>query len=417
MISSQEVAILMGRYNHIENVNDLVGKWMLDNRTIKGITILYGFDDAGNEMPIQSGVGAYDGEKFFVRSIFSKSQIYLLNEKIFSDMTNQQRFPINSELLLDTQIGKYALSYFNDRKKFITGPLGQSFEQLIDFIFKSDITFNFAFYNFENYANYLIGKNKEITNQLFALHKLANMDREHFLKTREVKLPFDGNTLKSKVFDHLESFENKVTVEAFDKKEQLQTHIAAIVLKSVLLKKSSLSKEDKVLKLVEFMDETLSVIMMRELYICGEWLLGENISLFDPVNGGQNLHEMPKNINGIAWDLLLLRFTEEFSTIIKHGVPTIAYYASFDRRIIEVGELFKSKGAIFPGKEWSNKFYMIPDVDIPSWVNRTIGESKNNEVFNHEAMNRRAKNKPSYTRVATIRKQLEYEVIKAFSTK
>ena len=76
MISSQEVAILMDRYNRIENVNDLVGKWMLDNRTIKGITILYGFDDAGNEMPIQSGVGAYDGEKFFIRSIFLVSTIY-----------------------------------------------------------------------------------------------------------------------------------------------------------------------------------------------------------------------------------------------------------------------------------------------------------------------------------------------------
>ena len=60
---------------------------------------------------------------------------------------------------------------------------------------------------------------------------------------------------------------------------------------------------------------------------------------------------------------------------------------------------------------------MIPDVDISSWLNRTIGESKNNEVFNHEAMSRRANNKPSFTRVATIRKQLEYEVIKTFSPK
>jgi hypothetical protein len=414
---NRKLAELFKKYEHIKTADELVSTWLNSNKELNGTTILYSFDEVGNELPIQPAIGFYENEKFYIQSIFSKPKIYLLNEKVWLSMCRNEKFPISSELLLDTQFGNYAVRYINDKEAFLKKDVGSSFETLLTFICRNDITFNFSFYNFENYANYLVGNEKAITNQLFALHKLANMDRGLFLAKGIIKLPFESKELKKKVVEHIQSYNDPITEETFFEKEVLHTNVSAIILKAALLKRTALSKEEKVSKLVDFMAQDLSVIYLRELVICGKWLLGEKVSLFDPINAGPNLHELPKNINGIAWDLLLLRHVETFTSLFKKGVPTVAYFSSFDRRLVEASKLYDNKGCLFPNKSMSKSLLMIPDMDVENWLSSVIGETKNKNIFNIEERNKRQKNRPSHILITTLKKQLEFELIKVLSHK
>jgi hypothetical protein len=185
------IAEIVAKFQAISTFDDVVSCWLSNRDKMEKFTTLFTFDDIGTELPIEATLANYDGEKFYLRSIFSKSKVYFLNDDIWLSMRSNGKIKIsvNSVLVLDTQFGNYATKYVAD-PEFRETELGQSVNNLLTYIYQNQIVFDFSFYLCENFANYRAGKRKEIESQLAALKTLGDADRNEFLSKGNIRLPY-----------------------------------------------------------------------------------------------------------------------------------------------------------------------------------------------------------------------------------
>jgi hypothetical protein len=85
--------------------------------------------------------------------------------------------------------------------------------------------------------------------------------------------------------------------------------------------------------------------------------------------------------------------------------------------MIEMTDLYKNRGCIFPPKELFNRYFMIPDIDLDSWYSDSLGPEFSNEIFNSDAWERRDKNRPTPETITSLRRVLECDLIKSFDSK
>lgn len=408
------IAEASAKFQATSNFDEFISCWLINRAELANFTILFTFDDIGTELPIQSALGNYDGEKFYLRSIFSKPKVYFLNDSIWLSMTQgngKTTIPIDSVLALDTQFGNYALKYLAKPEEFKLTDIGQSVHNLITYIYSNQIVFDFTFYLCENFANYLAGSKSEIKSQLTALKTIGDADRAEFLSTGNIRLEYGQEQLKNKVEELVSCYHTPAQRSEFVKLEHTQSNIAAVLLKAILLKKENCPDNEKVKKLVDFMDQDLSCILDRELVICANWLLGQKLSFFDPVNVGPGHAQIPQKVHGMAWDLMLLRHVEKYCSQTGLGKNTIAYFSSFDRRMIEVSDLWKSKGCIYPPTSMLGRYFMLNEEEVLPWISSIIGTDKAKAVFNDQAWKRRDENRPCPQEVNSLRRALEYKVV------
>ena len=412
------IAEIVAKFQAISTFDDVVSCWLSNRAKMEKFTTLFTFDDIGTELPIEATRANYDGEKFYLRSIFSKSKVYFLNDDIWLSMrgNGKIKIPVNSVLVLDTQFGNYAIKFVAD-PEFRETELGQSVKNLLTYIYQNQIVFDFSFYLCENFANYRAGKRKEIESQLAALKTLGDADRNEFLSKGNIRLPYSQERLKNEVTDLAAFYHTRAQRLEFAKLELLQSNIATLLLKAILLKNEDCKPSEKVGKLIDFLHCDLSIILQRELIICAKWILGQNISLFDPVNGGPGYAQIPQKVHGMAWDLMLLRHVEKYCSQTGLGKCTIAYFSSFDRRMIEASDLWKSKGCIYPPSDMLDRYFILSEEDYFSWLSSVVGMEKTSAIFNHQAWKHRDENRPPPEEVFAVRRALEYMVVKALKPK
>lgn len=413
-----KVAELIAKFQSASTFDEVATCWLMNRADMAGFTTVFSFDDIGTQFPIQAALGSYDGEKFFLRSLFSKPYIYFLNDPVWMSMHGRGslEIPTESALLLDTQFGNYALSYIGGGR-FIDSDVGQSFKELVTYLYRNDIAFNFSFYVIENFANYLAGDEDEIRAQVAALVKFGDADRSEFLSSGKIVLPYGEDTLKARVDKIMASYRIPAERAEMAKLELLQTRIAALLLKTVLLKSEPTQASTKVEKLLGFMHRDLSCMLEREFMICAKWLTGERVSLFDPVNSGPGFATAPQKVHGMAWDLMLIRHVEKYASQTLFGKFTVPYYSSFDRRLIETTDLHKSKGCLYPPPKLLGRYFMINDEDALQWIISVIGAEKAGEVLNDQQWKARDDNRPEAEDAFTLRRALEYRVVKALKPK
>jgi hypothetical protein len=308
-----EISSLINSFKNKENFDEFITFWLLNQVNMNGFSTIFTFDEVGTELPVEPLIGQYDAEKFFVRSVFSRKNVYFLNSDIWLEMmrSGTKIIPVDCVLSFDTQFGNYALKFIKDRN-FRKTDLGSSFGKLLEYIYANNINPEFSFYLQENYANFISGHEKEIKNQLYALVKIVDLDKDVFLETGEVKLTYGADKLNQRVEGILKSYKDSDVIKSYDESEYLQSMIATLILKAALLKKSKLDCSDKVRKLALFCDEKISALLNRELYVLSLWLMGAEIDFFDPINGGDKLHSLPNRIHGMAWDFMLVRHVEKY---------------------------------------------------------------------------------------------------------
>ena len=414
----RKIAEIVTAFQPLSGFDEVASCWLRNRSEMQGFTTLFTFDDVGNELPIQSTLGSYDGERFSLRSVFSKPKVYFLNDEIWSSMQGcgRVKIPVDSVLVLDTQFGGYAVKYVSD-PKFRQSELGQSVHSFITYIYKNQIVFDFSFYLFENFANYLAGNKDEIKCQLEALKTLGDADRNEFLSTGDIRLAYGQDQLVSKVEELLSIYQNPEQRLEFAKQELLQSTIAALLLKAILIKNEACSCEEKVERLIDFLDQNLSSILEKEMVICSKWLLGHKISFFDPVNVGPGYALVSQKVHGMAWDLMLLRFVEKYCSQTGRGKYTIAYFSSFDRRLVELSDLWKSKGCIYPPSSLLDQYFMLNEENSHLWISSVVGSEKTNAVFNDQAWARRNMNRPYPEEIFAMRRTFEHKVIKMLKPK
>lgn len=228
----RKIAEIVAKFKAVSSFDEVMTCWLINRDELQKFTILFTFDDIGTELPIAATLGNYDGEKFYLRSIFSKPKVYFLNDDFFLSMNGSglRKNPIDCVLALDTQFGKYATKLIDD-PEFKNTDLGQSVVNLLTYIYQNEIVFDFTFYLMENFANYRAGKKAEIELQLAALKTIGDADRTEFLTNGNISLPYSPDRLKKEVSDLTAFFHNRQQRLEFAKLELLQSNIAALLLK------------------------------------------------------------------------------------------------------------------------------------------------------------------------------------------
>lgn len=402
--------LLVENLSGLQSFEEVITYWTNNIDIMKECDLVFTFDEIGAKLPLQSAVKAFDNEKIYLRSVYDNHSIYIFNIENFQCLRNEieYKFGIEHVLLVDTQFGKHAYLYYKDTDYRNTDE-GLKTGKVIRLIAENNVNFNFIFYVIENYPNYLAGDMSSIKSQVVALKAIQHVDKTEFINNGKFISLITNDELESQADDIL--LEYKKLSTGMSDGLRLQSEIACLILKTILLKHDknlSINKRNNLL--VTFADEVLSRILQRELVICIKYLSGENISLFDPVNS-LAAADIPKKINAMSWDFMLLRLAEEFSLSFSSSIFKIAYFLSFDRRLVEIRDAYSIKGCLRSRN--LNKGYTIADSTMTKIFESHLSPEVHSNIFSIDRHEMRSKNMPSLTDVFTLRRQLEYKVIKA----
>lgn len=400
----------------LSSFDEVAKYWARNNENLTKTTIAFSFDDTGSQVPLQRAVGSFDDDKIYLRSILCRSNVYFFNDELWACYKSRTDYfgSIENVLLVDTQVGNYAKHYLND-ESYRNKPEGINFRKVLCCIYEKRANFNFMFYLLENYPNFITGDCKQIIEQIRSLKHIVNCDGDRFIDSGELVLNCSKDDLENQVNDIVSTYSNVNFRKDMALELRLQSTIACMLLKTVLLKNDNkLSSANRVSEIVKFADKNLSEILLRELIVCIKYLNGSNVTFFDPVNT-LNAQDIPRKINGMAWDMMLLRCLDKVAATRTADPYRMPYFLSFDRRLVETHDIFDNKGWVKPDPNIVDRIYMISGMNIEKFLNETIGQDLRETIFDVEAQRKRSCSKPEVEEIFTLRRQLEYKAIKSSS--
>ncbi|EIQ9462802.1 hypothetical protein WDR71_003201 [Escherichia coli] len=154
------------------------------------------------------------------------------------------------------------------------------------------------------------------------------------------------------------------------------------------------NNEHKLEKLIQFMDEKLQVMMLREISVCADILFnGNNSQLTKKLRKVNCRHPDSLGIiHGCAWDLFMFRVMDWFSnTSNKFGADFyISNLVSCDKDVLDVAELTKLKAIALHNN--SHEHVIFPDNSPEEILFSILGENKREfliSLFNYDSRQKR----------------------------
>ena len=154
------------------------------------------------------------------------------------------------------------------------------------------------------------------------------------------------------------------------------------------------NNEHKLEKLIQFMDEKLQVMMLREIAVCADILFNGNSTQLTKKIRKIN-HHHPDSlgiIHGCAWDLFMFRVMDWFSNASNEfGVDFyISNLVSCDKDVLDVAELTKLKAIALHND--SQEYVIFQDNSPEEILFSILGEDKREfllNLFNYESRQKR----------------------------
>lgn len=197
-------------------------------------------------------------------------------------------------------------------------------------------------------------------------------------------------------------FERDLKAGLFDGlKGQLDLMEAILVRTQIIELSSKKAKEHKLAQLVAYMHEELSMIMLRELIVCGDILLRSNRSRISrKLNSIQNRADPLALIRNCAWDMYIPRILDVLTSVTPDQAPHIDFYVaevlSFDGDVSDIINTTKLR-AIAVHRP-SKKNFPFFDSDVAEWLGNRLGPKRMgalSDYFLPEAFLDRARRRPS----------------------
>ncbi|NSL93042.1 hypothetical protein [Acetobacter syzygii] len=135
-----------------------------------------------------------------------------------------------------------------------------------------------------------------------------------------------------------------------NEKSKMYMTLYACLLAMILIHLGSISKNifEKLISFLEFCDDTLSVMMARELLLAKKYFeKGHVLGFFKYIQ--KNRQGILEKIRNMSWDLCHIRLMEKSITINPTGESRYFFPAllTFDRDLIEVIDLYPLKSCVF----------------------------------------------------------------------
>lgn len=294
-------------------------------------------DDEGNKLPDVLYTN-YDN-KFSIINLGCANAYYAVNHQIYEEMlkTGRSDYYIDVCVELDTQAVSYLKDIFKDYNQV---PNYDKIKELVQYLQLPEVNYSCLPYLVENAAKKdtvdKIECYKNIKSHMlfksFNYQKMLQDGICEYDKTEE-EILLDTDGLYNDIFS--EKF-----AQYYGDLFEMQKSIYILLLKAICIEftNSKKSAQNKMLELLDFVNEELGFVAERELEVCYYYFKHHDKTkrFFKKIQ--KNSNNLFDAINGMAWDLIHIRLIErEFMTTLVDDVRyAIHLLLTFDNGLKEV---------------------------------------------------------------------------------
>jgi hypothetical protein len=306
----------------------------------------------------------------FLRALFAYDNLYFLNRRIAEDQILKRESPLKIDITVefDTNVASYVESFTDNSST----NRRQMVKDLIDFVITTkEINFGYNFYALENAQGFFDGSQvQSIRRNLKAILKLDYLDRGRYQKSGELRLNITDEELGVKTDEKLHELYSPPYRDGLEREFiPINEMLYVLLLKIVEIKYSDKRKLNvKMEELYQFMHFELKTLLVREAIIALHYLKNRSkLIFFGKINPKrkEKRQELFKELRGMSWDLMLFRVMEKIATLPGEGDFLIPYFLSFDKKMVQLFDLFPLKG-ILASQEGTQM--------LPLWVTPPLDE-------------------------------------------
>lgn len=398
---SENVKIAINEMFRCRSLLEHIACYQHYNKELRDWTFVVFSEGEGSKLP-DALCTNYDN-KFAVINLGCTDQYYAVNQQIYEEMlgTCQSDYYIDVCVELDTQAVSYLKNIFCEYNQI---PDYEGIKDLVQYLQLPEVNYSCLPYLVENAAK------KDTINKIecykniksYILFKAFDYKRtlqegkcRYNSAEEEIQLDTDGlyNDMFSEKF-----------VQYYGKFFEMQKSIYILLLKAICIEftNSKKSAQNKMLELIDFVNEELGFVAERELEVCYHYFDHDDKTkkFFKKVQ--KNSNHLLDIVHGMAWDLVHIRLVEkEFLTILVEDVRyAIHMLLTFDNGLKEVLKINPIEQIAF-----SN------GIVIPKLKNRWLDEIPGAQQKIKDEENEKQRHRIFETRnVEKLRKNVEEEL-------
>ena len=304
---------------------------------LKDWTFVSFVKDFGTKLPDE--LCKFFGDNFAVINLGCEDNLYAVNKSIYEEMlrTGKAYFKIDTCIELDTQAVSYLKNVF---REYDEKPDCEGIKDLVDYLQKNNVNYSCMPYLLEN-----AGKKDSIDPiecykniKSYVLLKAFNCEK---MKQNE-ECVYDKT--EEEILIETDILYNDFLSDRFVQGQsdlyEIQKIIYVLLMKAICIEfaNSKRSAKNKMMDLVDFVNEKLGILLERELQICYCYFKHDDrtAKFFRKVQ--KNSKELRETINGMAWDLTHIRSIEKDCMTILEDDITFAVHVllTYDNGIKDI---------------------------------------------------------------------------------
>jgi hypothetical protein len=292
----------------------------------------------------------------YLRSLFAYDNLFFLDRRIAVEqwLGLESNFNLDSSVEFDTNVASYVEGFVENRP----GPNSDRVKEVFDFVVTTEeVNFGYNFYALENAQGFFDGSRvQSIRRNLRSIIKFDHINKKEYQATGEIRATISDKELDVKADEKLHEiydshYREMMEAEFIPTNEVIYILLLKIVEIEYRDKKRKLRQ--KVEELYEFMHFELKTLVVREAMIAINYFKNKaRLAFFGRIGPRPNSEatELLKELRNMSWDLMLFRIMDRMAGIsTQHGDFLIPYFLTFDRKMVELFDLFPLKAVIAYG--------------------------------------------------------------------
>jgi len=284
----------------------------------------------------------------YIKTVFKYPNLAFFNSKIINKMQNS-RAEIRQDYSISFDVN--TATYVHDYMTLGKDKIPKEFLKTLSFILDKNLNIDPMFYILENVSK---GEDSQrFHDNLVSLKKLMTCDMEYYKKTKKIKSILSDDEAKKESEKDLNAIKTEFNelIKITQKNHLIMKVILLAITISRFKYKSNLKQQLEYL--IEFMDNKLHTIFLRELSVALEYFEKKQLKFFNPLNNRESLDKTINSIENMAWDFTLVRTLEMYFS--SKPDPKADFFIPFiythDKGLLDVIEMFDCKDFLIFHKE------------------------------------------------------------------
>lgn len=357
----------------------------------------------------------------FLRPLLAHDNLFFLDGRIALEQYLGVESPldIDSTVEFDTNVASYVEGFVEKRQDHNS----ERVKEVLDFVIATErVNFGYNFYALENAQGFYNGNlAPSILRNLRAVMKLDHLDKKEYLATGEIRATITDEELDARAEEKLHElydsrYEEGMKAEFLPVNEMLYLLLLKTVEIEYRVGRGKLGR--KVEDLYEFMHFELKTLFVREAIIALNYFKNRSgLTFFGKINPKpkERASKLLDWLRNMSWDLMLFRVMERMATLPGQGQFLIPYFLTFDRKMVQLFDLFPLKAIL----SYGDTARMVPlwEKDPLDELRKAVDIKGVEHYFGEVAGKVRLSERLSDPRpdFSVLREELEREVVRLLS--